>query len=274
MAGRPAVIAVVNQKGGTGKTTTSANLTGALARGLANGKKVLLVDMDPQADSTEVFLGREYALGAQQGPMVYEVLMEEAVAADVIREVVLEPKGEVPGGVLDILPAHLNLAGVEVELVPQFERERRLVSALAPILDRYHVVIIDCPPSLSLLTVNALMAATHVLVPINIGVFVLGGTGILMKTVEMVRRSNPGLEVLGVVLTQVDQRTSISRDVEAELRQHFGDRVLGSIPHRVTLKEAPAFQTDIFGYDPRGDGARAYGALAVEVWRRIQDQGG
>jgi chromosome partitioning protein len=265
-------IAVLNQKGGTGKTTTAVNLVAGLARGARSGQ-VLLVDLDPQANATAVFLGVPFAAGPQQFPVVYEVLLEKAVAADVIRQVALAAVGDAPPCSLDVLPAHLNLAAAEMELVTAFERERRLARALAPVLDRYAFVVIDCPPTLSLLTVNALMAASHVLIPVDPGLFPLVGLGILRRTVEMVRRSNPGLRTLGVLPTFAD-RTVLARDSQNKLRDEFGDLLLPPIPRRVALGEANAAGKDVFAYAPGDAGARAYAALVEEVARRVGMQQG
>ncbi len=260
-------IAVVNQKGGSGKTTTAVNLAAALARGMADDQQVLLIDLDPQANTTAVFLGVPFAAGPQQAPVVYEILMERASVTDVVRRVTLPATRRAPEGSLDILPAHLNLAAAELELVTAFERERRLARALAPILDRYHFVVVDCPPSLSLLTVNGLMAATDVLIPVDPGLFPLVGLGILLRTVEMVRQSNSGLQVSGVLPTFADH-TVLARDSQRQLRQEFGDLVLEPIPRRVALSEANAAGKDIFAYAPASAGAQAYGHLAAEVVRR------
>lgn len=273
MPGKKAIIAVVNQKGGSAKTTTAVNLAAALARGLTNGHRTLLIDLDPQANATAVFLGVPFAAGPQQAPMVYEVLMEKASPVEVIRQVTLPANGQVPAGTLDILPAHLNLAVAEMELVAVFERERRLAKALIALGDRYPVIIVDCPPSLSLLTVNALMAASDVLIPVDPGLFPLVGLGILLRTVEMVRRSNPVLKVLGVVPTFTD-RTVLCRDSQAQLRERFGALMLESIPRRSAIGEANAMGKDIFTYAPQTDGARAYARLALEVVRRLDTDGG
>ena len=261
------IITVVNQKGGSGKTTTAVNLAAALARGVADDQQVLLIDLDPQANTTAVFLGVPFAAGPQQAPVVYEILMERASVIDVVRRVTLPATCRAPEGSLDILPAHLNLAAAELELVTAFERERRLARALAPILDRYHFVVVDCPPSLSLLTVNALMAATDVLIPVDPGLFPLVGLGILLRTVEMVRQSNSGLQVSGVLPTFADH-TVLARDSQRQLRQEFGNLVLEPIPRRVALSEANAAGKDIFAYAPASAGAQAYGHLAAEVVRR------
>ena len=265
------VIAVVNQKGGSGKTTTAVNLAAALARGMTNGHRVLLVDMDPQANATAVFLGVPFAAGPQQAPTIYEVLMERSAPGEVVQSVSLPPNGRIPGGDLHVLPAHLNLAAAELELVAAFEREKRLARALSALRDDYSIVVLDCPPSLGLLTVNALMAATHVLIPVDPGLFPLVGLGILLRTVEMVRQSNTGLRVLGVVPTFAD-RTVLSRDSQAQLRQEFGDRLLPAIPRRVVLGEANAAGQDIFAYAPRSEGAKAYAHLAMEVVRRVREE--
>jgi chromosome partitioning protein len=269
------IITVVNQKGGSGKTTTAVNLAAALARGMADDQQVLLIDLDPQANTTAVFLGVPFAAGPQHAPVVYEILMERASVTDVVRRVTLpatclsaDKARRAPEGSLDILPAHLNLAAAELELVTAFERERRLARALAPILDRYHFVVVDCPPSLSLLTVNALMAATDVLIPVDPGLFPLVGLGILLRTVEMVRQSNSGLQVSGVLPTFAD-RTVLARDSQRQLRQEFGNLVLEPIPRRVALSEANAAGKDIFAYAPASAGAQAYGHLAAEVVRRV-----
>ena len=275
-------IAVVNQKGGSGKTTTAVNLAAALARSMADDQQVLLIDLDPQANTTAVFLGVPFAAGPQQAPVVYEILMERASVTDVVRRVTLpatrlsaDKARCAPEGSLDILPAHLNLAAAELELVTAFERERRLARALAPILDGYDFIVIDCPPSLSLLTVNALMAATDVLIPVDPGLFPLVGLGILLRlrsgqalrTVEMVRQSNSGLQVSGVLPTFADH-TVLARDSQRQLRQEFGNLVLEPIPRRVALSEANAAGKDIFAYAPASAGAQAYGHLAAEVVRR------
>jgi len=260
-------IAVINQKGGSGKTTTAVNLAAALARGLVGDRlRVLLIDADPQANATAVFLGVPIAAGPQQGPMIYEILMEKAPPDEVIRRVALPPAKHTPEGALDILPAHLNLAVAEVELVALFERERRLARALAP-LD-YDLMIIDCPPSLSLLTVNALMAATDVIVPVDPGLFPLVGLGILRRTIEMIRRSNRTLRLTGILPTFAD-RTALFRDSYAQLKAEFGDLVLPSIPRRVALGEANAAGQDIFAYAPSSAGAQAYLQVADALLRSV-----
>lgn len=263
------VIAIANQKGGTGKTTTAINLAAGLTR-QAPEDAVLLVDVDPQANATAVFLGVPFAAGPRrpEALTVYEMILAQAPAAEVVRPVTLPADGQNGGSVtLDILPSHLDLASAELELVTVFERERQLQQALAPLLDRYRFVVIDCPPSLGLLTVNALMAATEVLIPVDPGLFPLIGLNLLQKTINMVRRANPGLEVLGVVPTLLD-RTALARDTREELAEAFGGRLLPPIPRRVAIGEAHAAGQDVFAYDSRSDGAQAYADLIREIMNR------
>jgi chromosome partitioning protein len=260
-------IAVANQKGGSAKSTSCINLAAGLARGISNGKRVLLVDMDPQAAATSVLLGPHFALGPQQQPVVYELLMQQATAEEVIESVELKSMGAVPAGRLDVIPAHLNLAAAEMNLIPAFERERRLRVGLEPVADRYEFAIIDCPPSLGLLTVNALMAAQEVLIPVNPGFFPLIGLGLLKQTIQMLHGSNPGLHILGVLPVIMDH-TVIARDTAQTLKEEFGDLVLPAVPERVAIKEAHAEGKDIFAYAPGSAAAEAYGRLTREVIRR------
>lgn len=258
------IIATANQKGGVGKTTLAINLSGGLVRANPDNR-VLLVDADPQANATAVMLGIPFAAGPRtDAETMYEVLVKELPAIEAIHH--LELAGD-SAGVLDILPSHLDLASAELELVNIFERERRLRRALEPIQASYDYIIIDCPPSLGLLTLNALMAATEVLIPVDPGIFPIIGLNLLNRTIEMVRQSNPSLHVLGVVPSLQD-RTALSRDTLDQLQLAFGDKLLPAIPRRVSIGEAHAAGQDIFVYDTNGDGAEAFSTLLQEVIRR------
>jgi chromosome partitioning protein len=258
------IIANANQKGGVGKTTLAINLSSGLIRANANNR-VLLVDADPQANATAVFLGIPFAAGPRTDiNTMYEVLVEQIPAREAIQTIQLE--GE-QGGTLHILPSHLDLASAELELVNVFERERRLRRALEPIRATYDYIIIDCPPSLGLLTLNALMAASEVLIPVDPGMFPLIGLNLLQRTIGMVRQSNPDLRILGVVPTLQD-RTALARDTIEQLRQTFDDRLLPAIPRRVAIGEAHAAGQDIFIYEGDSDSAAAFAALLREVMVR------
>lgn len=257
------IIANANQKGGVGKTTLAINLSSGLIRANRN-LRVLLVDADPQANATAVFLGIPFAAGPRSDiNTMYEVLVEQVPARTAIQPIQLEG-GQ---GTLHILPSHLDLASAELELVNVFERERRLRRALGPIQSDYDYIIIDCPPSLGLLTLNALMAASEVLIPVDPGMFPLIGLNLLHRTIEMVRQSNPDLHVLGVVPTLQD-RTALARDTVEQLGQTFGDKLLPAIPRRVAIGEAHAAGQDIFIYDAESDGAAAFASLLKEVIAR------
>lgn len=261
------LIAIANQKGGTGKTTTAINLAAGLAR--YGRKRVLLADLDPQANTSAVFFGTTYVAGPDPGLTVYDMLLKEADATQVVHSVELaaHERHDLPAATLDILPAHLTLATAEQDLVSIFQRENRLRQALHPIRDSYDVMIIDCPPSLGLLTINALMAATEVLIPIEPGVFPLIGLGLLRQTIDKVGQANPDLRLLGLLPVRLN-RTNLATSTVEELTAAFSDLVLSAIPERVVIGEAHAQGQDIFLYAPNSDGAAAYMTLMEEVLHR------
>lgn len=246
------VIAVVNQKGGTGKTTTAVNLGAALAEA---GKFVLLVDLDPQGNASS---GAGARLGEGEAGM-YEVLMGRALASDVKR------KTAITG--MDVLPSSQNLSGANVELVSYERREFQLHLALGEIRGGYDYVLIDCPPSLGLLTINGLVAADEVIIPVQCEYYALEGLGQLLTTVNLVKKSlRPNLTIMGVLLTMYHRRIRLSEEVVAEVKNNYGGRVFRTmIPRNVELAEAPSFGQSILVHAPRSKGAKSYRALAREV---------
>ena len=249
---RPRVIAIANQKGGVGKTTTTVNMGAALAE---MGLRTLLIDLDPQGNAS-TGLGIENR-GLERS--MYHVMLHDEPLENVVEPTDVKH--------LFVAPASLDLAGAEIELVPAFSREQRLKRAIEDVLDDYDYVLIDCPPSLGLLTVNGLSAAKEVLVPIQCEYYALEGLGQLLRNVDLVKRNlNPALDLSTILCVMYDARTKLSDQVVTEVREHFGDKVLRSvIPRTVRLSEAPSFGQPITTFDPTSRGALAYRDAAKEV---------
>lgn len=253
------VLAIANQKGGVGKTTTAINLGASLA--IAE-ERVLVVDIDPQGNATS-------GLGVEKSvelPTVYDILVDGRPVEDCIRKGVHVPT-------LDLVPSNRHLVGAEIELVDRSEREGILREALAPIRERYDYVLVDCPPSLGLLTLNTLTAADAVLIPIQCEFYALEGLSQLLSTVRLVQRGlNPALEIEGVLLTMFDRRLNLSKQVADEAREYFGAKVFETtIPRNVRLAEAPSFGQPIAAYDVLSPGAQGYLALAAELLAQRRD---
>ncbi len=248
----PRIIAIANQKGGVGKTTTAINLGAALAE---LGARTLLVDLDPQGNAS-TGLGIENR-GLEHS--MYHVLMHDEPLENVVEPTDIKH--------LFVAPASLDLAGAEIELVPAFSREQRLKRAIDAVIDDFDYVLIDCPPSLGLLTVNGLSAASEVLVPIQCEYYALEGLGQLLRNVDLVKRNlNPTLDVSTILCVMYDARTKLAEQVVREVREHFGEKVLRSvIPRTVRLSEAPSYGQPITTFDPRSRGAIAYRDAAKEV---------
>lgn len=254
------IVAIANQKGGVGKTTTAVNLGASLA---LRGKKVLVVDMDPQGNTTSGF-----GINKRTAAMtMYEVLIEDVPLAEIVVPVAHVQE-------LSVAPATIDLAGAEVELVAAVSRETRLRRALQPVADAYDFVFIDCPPSLGLLTVNALTAAQGVLVPIQCEYYALEGVSQLLRTIDMVRANlNPDLAIEGVLLTMFDGRTNLSIQVAEEVKRFFPTQVYRTvIPRNVRLSEAPSHGLPVAIYDPKSRGSEVYSELAEEVLARAGDE--
>lgn len=250
------VLAVVNQKGGVGKSTTAVNLAATLGD---EGARVLLVDLDPQGNATS-----GYGLDKNQRERcVYDALLGDTPIEELIEPVCVEN--------VFVVPSTIQLAGAEIELVSAFSRETKLKTVLAPVLDDFDFIVIDCPPSLGLLTINALTAATGVLIPVQCEYYALEGLSKLLESVRLVRTHlNPGLEVFGVVMTMFDARAKLSQQVVDEVKDFFGEKVFTTlIPRSVRLSEAPSYGQPITLFDPRGRGSDAYHKLAKEVVARV-----
>ena len=246
------IVAIANQKGGVGKTTTAINLAAAMA---LRGKPTLLIDLDPQGNSSMSFLD-----AATVGPSMYDALAEPNVTlAEVIR----------PTGVtnLSVAPARIALAKMEGKLVGEMDAHFRLKDRLEPVRSQFRHIVIDCPPTLGLLTVNALVAATHLLIPIQSSYFALEGTDDLLETIEKVQaRPNPGLRILGVLITMHDKRTALARDIRLQIQKVFGGKVFKTvITKSVRLEESPAYKESIFTFAPDSSGATEYYSLCEEV---------
>lgn len=251
-----AVLAVVNQKGGVGKSTTAVNLSAALGEA---GMKVLLIDLDPQGNATS-----GYGLNKNQR----EVCVYDALLGDVQVESIIEPV-EIEN--VFVVPATIQLAGAEIELVSALSRETRLKSIVERVKGDFDFILVDCPPSLGLLTINALTAAEGLVIPIQCEYYALEGLSKLLDSVRLVKTHlNPDLDVFGVVMTMYDTRTRLAQQVVEEVRDFFGDKVFSTlIPRTVRLSEAPSFGQPVISYDSSGKGAGAYRELAKEVMDRV-----
>ena len=252
------VIAVANQKGGVGKTTTAVNLSTSLAKKI---KKVILIDGDPQGNATS-------GLGVEKDPenSLYDVLVNEVDIKTTLQDTCVKT--------LKVCPSNMDLAGAEVELVSQMCREFRMKEKIDPIKDEYDYIIIDCPPSLGLITLNSFTAADSVLIPVQCEYYALEGLGQLLNTINLVKKHlNKNLEIEGAVLTMYDMRTNLSNQVVKEVKRYFDDKVYKTvIPRNIKLSEAPSFGMPIGLYDPKSKGARAYEKLAKEVMKANEDR--
>ena len=251
------IIAIANQKGGVGKTTTSINLSTVLAK---RNKKTLLIDTDPQGNATSgVGIEKDIELS------VYNVLIDETTMAETILKTNIKN--------LEVCPSNIDLAGAEVELVSMMSREQRLKEKLEEVKDNYDYIIIDCPPSLGLITLNAFTAADSVLIPVQCEYYALEGLGQLLNTIQLVKKHlNKKLEVEGALLTMFDSRTNLAKQVVNEVKRYFNDKVYKTvIPRNVKLSEAPSYGMPITVYDPRSKGAKCYDKLGRELIKKNEE---
>lgn len=253
-----AILTIANQKGGVGKTTTAINLAAALA---IRQKRTLLIDLDPQSNSTIAFFeSRDVPIS------MFEVFTDNRVDLATVIKPTKDP-------MLSVAPARLALAKLEQQLAGQFDAPYKLKDALTPVLKDYEYIVIDTPPALGILTVNSMVASTHLLVPIQAAYFAIEGTDDLLETYERIRaRPNPALKVLGVVITLFDKRTNISRDTDEQIRSVFGSVLFKTrISKNVRLEESPAYKETIFSFAPKSPGALEYKKLALEVIQRVEE---
>ena len=252
------VISIANQKGGVGKTTTSVNISAILAK---KGKKVLLIDTDPQGNATS-------GLGVEKSHeiSIYDVLIGETEMKEAVQESQIKN--------LKVCPSNINLAGAEVELVSMISREYRLKEKLEEYKEQYDYIVIDCPPSLGLITLNAFTASDSVLIPVQCEYYALEGLGQLINTINLVKKHlNKELEIEGAVLTMYDARTNLSNQVVKEVKKYFDDRVYKTvIPRNVRLSEAPSYGMPITVYDPRSKGAKCYEKLVKEILKKNDEE--
>jgi chromosome partitioning protein len=250
------VIAIANQKGGVGKTTTAVNLAAALA---IAGKNILLVDLDPQGNSSLTYLKADLIHNS-----IYELLTENDLKYE---DVIVS--SSLTG--LDVIPSRINLAKFESKLLGEFDAPFRLKDRIESLKERYDFILIDTPPTLGLITVNALVASDYLIIPIQPSYYALEGTDDLLETVEKVKaRPNPNLKVLGVVITLLDKRTTLARDIQEQIRQVFGDKVFTTVISKsVRLEESPAYKESIFTFAPSSSGAIEYSQLCEEVMSRV-----
>ncbi len=250
------IVAIANQKGGVGKTTTAINLAAALS---LRGRPTLLIDLDPQANSSMSYLDVRTVQRS-----VYDAMVDPSCG---LRDVIVTT----PQAHLSLAPARIGLAKLEAKLVGELDAHFRLKDRLDGLTEDYPFIVIDCPPTLGLLTVNALVAATHLLIPIQSSYFALEGTDDLLETVEKVRsRANPSLQILGAVITMHDRRTALARDIRSQIHKVFGEKVFKTlITKSVRLEESPAYKESIFSFAPESSGATEYYSLSEEVIERV-----